>query len=226
MGENQIERIEKSIEIKKELLRKEFKRIREYVEKHPHEDPNFHELCDCWIKFGGLVREVQAYCEITGDYPLDEENKPCYYRNITAYDERLIPCREEIEKIETLRKIGDSEFLKENKACHDLYLYTIKYDSITGYIDGYSEEEQELLCNCISVPFFIYQKQQKNPDFKYSNRKEFLEMKLALLEFSLPDSDARIITMNQIIDDIDEKSVWYQSDNQRKESKTKPYTKK
>ncbi|MCI8347709.1 MAG: hypothetical protein HFJ12_07190 [Bacilli bacterium] len=191
-------------------LEEQLNKKNKWIQDHPNTDPNFYEMIHSWIQFGELVhKKCHHYNEV--GYPYDLDNKRCATcYDVVRVDKDLKRCYQKIKDMEQLMEICQHPLLLD-KDIRDLYHEEIIYDSITGYMN-YSDEYKELLCKCMIVPFFIYQETLKDPNYRYENKNEFLEMTEAFMEIGFSDKDHRSILISSILNKINERSIWHQKD--------------
>ena len=141
-------------------LRSDMEAINTWIENNPETDPNIYEMCDCWLKLGTLASEISKYG--------NSHNSDDSYE-VGSY---MLSCHEEMKKMENLRDIYNHTFFVENGDALSLYQNEIVGDALVCSTD-YDNVTKELLKKSLSVPFYIWQEQQKNSAFRYDNEKEF-----------------------------------------------------
>lgn len=192
---------------KAKKLEEDLKKINGWIKHHLDTEPNFYEIASSWIRFGELVHEKCLYYNQVG-YPYNFSEKRPYTRyEIVGVDASLRLCYNQMNEMEHLRRIAvhplfDDENIKE------LYEQEIICASLTGYM-SYSKEMKELFCKCLSVPFYIYQEQRKDCNYKYDNKEEFVAMKTTLEESLFSDSDRKRAFISSILNKIYQNSIWY-----------------
>lgn len=208
--ENKWSRID-SINQMETKLKKELSDINSKIQNQEEVSPDFYEITQSWIHFGELVNAKCCYYQEVG-YPYDLENK----RTATSYDivridEGLKSCHQKMREMEQFSGFYEHPLL-EDSDIRSLYQEEIVYDSTTGYMN-YSDEYKELLCQCMSVPFSIYQETVKDPNYRYDNQEEFLKMTEAYEKLEFAEDDNRTIFIGSILNKIHESSIWYQKED-------------
>lgn len=177
-------------------LDSKLKGINGWISDNRKTDPNFYEICDCWISFG-LLAHHSTY--------LQEEND---FKTVSYF---LTSCREQMAIMEYLRGISKDPFLTENKDARALYNCVVS--DATRCLTDYDSITCELIKKSLSVPFYIWQEKSNNSEFKYDNKNEFDLMK-TYLDVSSSDLDNnKKGYISNILEGIEKDAKWIQRCN-------------
>lgn len=171
-----------SITAETEMLTANLQRINDWVAQNPDTDPNYYEYIDCLCRFGELASDATKYFNQVG-WPTDEKGKELTHYDAWRSTPALETCHAELLKLAQTRKIGEEGFTdpKTNPEAVEFLRELRTRCSIGEYFTGdgpeYRNMKRELICRSFSVPFYIWQKQRKEPGYQYDNRVEFEQMK-------------------------------------------------
>lgn len=174
--------------------------INKWIKSNPQEkDPNAYEIMDCNVSLAELFSE---YAEI--DYSR-------VLQNAAAKHPEIEPCYFGVVEMDSLRDTAHHPFF-QSKEANDLYCavkrsqlsmdYEIPEDMETRRI------KKELLCKSMSVPFYIWQVQRENPDYKYDNAAEFSGMK-AMLDIYKSEGNTQFVPEIEAMFNVIEKNYKY-----------------
>ena len=100
---NNIELEMHSIDNDVSKLKNRLEFINNWIIDNPDTDPNFYEICDCWIKLGNIINDSCTLYDCIG-YPRKlATNKESSWYNLIYYDDHLCDCYEKMKKMEQLR---------------------------------------------------------------------------------------------------------------------------
>ena len=180
-------------------LDSKLKGINGWISDNRKTDPNFYEICDCWISFGLLAHQVNNSTDL---HEADEFKTVSYF---------LTSCREQMAIMEYLRGISKDPFLAENKDARALYNCVVS--DATRCLTDYDSITCELIKKSLSVPFYIWQEKSNNSEFKYDNKNEFDLMK-TYLDVSSSDLDNnKKGYISNILEGIEKDAKWIQRGN-------------
>ena len=182
--------------------------INDWIKSNPQEkDPNAYEIMDCNVSLAELFSE---YAEVDCSRVL---------QNAAAKHPEIEPCYFGVVEMDSLRDTAHHPFF-QSKEANDLYCavkrsqlsmdYEIPEDMETRRI------KKELLCKSMSVPFYIWQVQRENPDYKYDNAAEFSGMK-AMLDIYKSEGNTQFVPEIEAMFNVIEKNYKYSN----KEADTK-----
>ena len=182
--------------------------INKWIKSNPQEkDPNAYEIMDCNVSLAELFSE---YAEVDCSRVL---------QNAAAKHPEIEPCYFGVVEMDSLRDTAHHPFF-QSKEANDLYCavkrsqlsmdYEIPEDMETRRI------KKELLCKSMSVPFYIWQVQRENPDYKYDNAAEFSGMK-AMLDIYKSEGNTQFVPEIEAMFNVIEKNYKYSN----KEADTK-----
>ena len=182
-------------------LNERIKGINNWIEANPHiTDPNAYEIMNCNVSYAELIAELRkAHTEEVGaiDMPIDvlqtelvatdEQTGVESYAVIppAAVKEGLVlttiyPEAAEafygLQTMEAKRNLATHPFFNkpEVKAIYDQVKECQEYASYQVPTDAAVESvKKELLCECVSVPFYIWQVQRTEPYYQYDNEVEY-----------------------------------------------------
>ena len=174
--------------------------INKWIKSNPQEkDPNAYEIMDCNVSLAELFSE---YAEV--DYSR-------VLQNAAAKHPEIEPCYFGVVEMDSLRDTAHHPFF-QSKEANDLYCavkrsqlsmdYEIPEDIETRRI------KKELLCKSMSVPFYIWQVQHENPDYKYDNAAEFSGMK-AMLDIYKSEGNTQFVPEIEAMFKVIEKNYKY-----------------
>lgn len=174
--------------------------INKWIKSNPQEkDPNAYEIMDCNVSLAELFSE---YAEV--DYSR-------VLQNAAAKHPEIEPCYFGVVEMDSLRDTAHHPFF-QSKEANDLYCavkrsqlsmdYEIPEDMETRRI------KKELLCKSMSVPFYIWQVQRENPDYKYDNAAEFSGMK-AMLDIYKSEGNTQFVPEIEAMFNVIEKNYKY-----------------
>lgn len=179
------------------------KGINGWISDNRETDPNFYEICDCWISFGLLAHEVNNNTD------LHEAND---FKTISCF---LTSCCEQMAIMEGLRNISDDPFLRKNNDARELYNGVVRDASMC--LTNYDSITSELIKKSLSVPFYIWQEKRNNSEFKYDNKSEFDLMKTYFDVSSSNLDNNKKGYISNILEGIEKDAKWMQkSDNMKK----------
>lgn len=168
--------------------------INNWISDNRKTDPNFYEICDCWISFGNLAHEVNNNTD------LENVND---FRMASRF---LTSCREQMAIMESLRNVSDDPFLKENNDARELYNCVVR--DATMCLTDYDSITSELIKKSLSVPFYIWQENRNNAEFKYDNKSEFDLIKTYFDVSKSNLSNDKCIHISNILNGIEKKAKW------------------
>lgn len=177
-------------------LDSKLKGINGWISDNRKTDPNFYEICDCWISFG-LLAHHSTY--------LHEEND---FKIVSYF---LTSCREQMAIMEYLRSISKDPFLTENKDARTLYNCVVR--DATRCLTDYDSITSELIKKSLSVPFYIWQEKRNNSEFKYDNKSEFDLMKTYFDVSSSNLDNNKKGYISNILEGIEKDAKWIQRGN-------------
>ena len=180
-------------------LDSKLKGINGWISDNRETDPNFYEICDCWISFGLLAHQVNNSTDL---HEADEFKTVSYF---------LTSCREQMAIMEDLRSISKDPFLTENKDARTLYNSVVS--DATRCLTDYDSITSELIKKSLSVPFYIWQEKRNNSEFKYDNKNEFDLIKTYFDVSSSSLSKDRRENISSILDGIEKDAKWIQRGN-------------
>ena len=174
--------------------------INKWIKSNPQEkDPNAYEIMDCNVSLAELFSE---YAEVDCSRVL---------QNAAAKHPEIEPCYFGVVEMDSLRDTAHHPFF-QSKEANDLYCavkrsqlsmdYEIPEDMETRRI------KKELLCKSMSVPFYIWQVQRENPDYKYDNAAEFSGMK-AMLDIYKSEGNTQFVPEIEAMFNVIEKNYKY-----------------
>ena len=174
--------------------------INKWIKSNPQEkDPNAYEIMDCNVSLAELFSE---YAEV--DYSR-------VLQNAAAKHPEIEPCYFGVVEMDSLRDTAHHPFF-QSKEANDLYCavkrsqlsmdYEIPEDMETRRI------KKELLCKSMNVPFYIWQVQRENPDYKYDNAAEFSGMK-AMLDIYKSEGNTQFVPEIEAMFNVIEKNYKY-----------------
>lgn len=180
-------------------LDSKLKGINGWISDNRKTDPNFYEICNCWISFGLLAHQVNNSTDL-------QEEKD--FKTVSYF---LTSCREQMAIMEGLRGISKDPFLTENKDARTLYNCVVS--EATRCLTDYDSITCELIKKSLSVPFYIWQEKSNNSEFKYDNKNEFDLMK-TYLDVSSSDLDNnKKGYISNILEGIEKDAKWIQRGN-------------
>lgn len=155
-----------------------------WIKDNPHiTDPNAYEIIDCNVELAEIMSELGSYYDEHGYPTLTRDGttlQQATYRKLPVLHPSLQPCFFGIWKMEELRDITHHPFFTTKEA-NDM-ICKLKLHQMQGtYTLPATEEDRrikrELICKSMSVPFYIWQVQRTEPNYKYDNQTEFDTMK-------------------------------------------------
>ncbi len=178
--------------------------INDWIRNNPQvTEPNAYEMMDCNIEFAEILAGLRNHYIATGDITpnLDETNGLMATVNyLAALHPSIDNCYFELGTMDDLRAIATHPFFSKPvvndmyssiKASQDFATYVIPTD------EGLRRIKRELLCKSISVPFYIWQVQQNEPNYKFDNVTEYValnEMKSLYEESETPPQFGDAVT--------------------------------
>ena len=182
--------------------------INDWIKSNPQvTDPNAYEIMDCNVSLAELFSE---YAEV--DYSR-------VLQNAAAKHPEIEPCYFGVVEMDSLRDTAHHPFF-QSKEANDLYCavkrsqlsmdYEIPEDMETRRI------KKELLCKSMSVPFYIWQTQRKEPEYQYDDATEFSGMK-AMLDIYKSEGNTQFVPEIEAMFNVIEKNYKYSN----KEADTK-----
>lgn len=174
--------------------------INDWIKSNPQvTDPNAYEIMDCNVSLAEVFSE---YAKIDTSRIL---------QNAAAKHPEIEPCYFGVVEMDSLRDTAHHPFF-QSKEANDLYCavkrsqlsmdYEIPEDMETRRI------KKELLCKSMSVPFYIWQVQRENPDYKYDNAAEFSGMK-AMLDIYKSEGNTQFVPEIEAMFNVIEKNYKY-----------------
>lgn len=172
------------------------KGINSWIQGHPEvTEPNPYEIMDCNV---GLAAILSQYAQQDGKQDLQASVK---------LHPEIVECWFSVMSMDTYRDTEHHPFfrLPEVNALYTAVKrsclamdYVLPQDLTMRIV------KRELLCKCMSVPFYIWQVQGENPRYQYDNAKEFGDMRemLALYKVEgneqfVPEMEALFNLVNQ-----------------------------
>lgn len=181
-------------------LNKRIKGINDWIAANPHiTDPNAYEIMDCNVSYAELISELRkAHTEECGVIDIPVKVLPA---ELVAKDEQtgvesyvvvppkikegivlttIYPEAAEVlhglQTMEARRNLSYHPFFTkpEVKAMYDQVKRCQEYASYqVPEDDAVKSVKKELLCECVSVPFYVWQVQRTEPDYEYDNEVEY-----------------------------------------------------
>lgn len=156
---------------------KEYKRINSWIENNPDTDPNFYEMVDCIVEYGKISRLYDGYFDEVGYPYLKERDCLATHYDIPLIVPKMHSLHSELDKMISLRK--KSPFFKDDIA-RDFFDY-LYYKAVIAEYNNPSDVQisrikKDVLCKTAGIYFYIWQVQQKEPDYKYDNDLEWREL--------------------------------------------------
>lgn len=147
-----------------------------WIKEHPEvTEPNMYEIVSCWCEFGEGLSALNEYYLTTG-YPLLEDGKESCHYETWKTTEVSRACRDGLVEMENLRNLNNHEFA-QSEVAQD-FLEELKYRVFASEYDvprnpSIAELKKEVLCKSMSIPFYIWQVQRTNPNYRYDNIVEW-----------------------------------------------------
>lgn len=174
--------------------------INDWIKSNPQvTDPNAYEIMDCNVSLAEVFSE---YAKIDTSRILQK---------VASNHPEIEPCYFGVVEMDSLRDTAHHPFF-QSKEANDLYCavkrsqlsmdYEIPEDMETRRI------KKELLCKSMSVPFYIWQVQRENPDYKYDNAAEFSGMK-AMLDIYKSEGNTQFVPEIEAMFNVIEKNYKY-----------------
>ena len=172
------------------------KRIKSNLQE---KDPNAYEIMDCNVSLAELFSE---YAEV--DYSR-------VLQNAAAKHPEIEPCYFGVVEMDSLRDTEHHPFF-QSKEANDLYC-AVKRSQLSMDYDVPTNSEtrrikKELLCKSMSVPFYIWQTQRKDPEYQYDDATEFSGMK-AMLDIYKSEGNTQFVPEIEALFGVIEKNYKY-----------------
>lgn len=180
-------------------LDSKLKGINDWISDNRETDPNFYEICDCWISFGLLAHEVNNNTDL---------HEASDFKMVAHF---LTSCREQMAIMEDLRNISADPFLTGNNDARELYNGVVRDASMC--LTNYDSITSELIKKSLSVPFYIWQEKRNNSEFMYDNKNEFDLMKTYFDVSSSSLGEDRRENVSRILDGVEKDAKWIQKGN-------------
>lgn len=174
--------------------------INKWIKSNPQEkDPNAYEIMDCNVSLAELFSE---YAEV--DYSR-------VLQNAAAKHPEIEPCYFGVVEMDSLRDTEHHPFF-QSKEANDLYC-AVKRSQLSMDYDVPANSEtrrikKELLCKSMSVPFYIWQTQRKDPEYQYDDVTEFSGMK-AMLDIYKSEGNTQFVPEIEALFGVIEKNYKY-----------------
>lgn len=169
------------LDMQAEILTARINGINGWIKANPNTDPNYYEVMDCYVDYATLVSSANAYYS-ANEYP-EVNGKETTHYDIISFDPAIHACHLAMNEMLQLRGVfseAENHFGKEPQA-HE-FLVQFQYRAVTGEYQvpenpTLAQLKKEVLCKSMSVPFYIWQEQRKDSNFKYDNVAEFTALK-------------------------------------------------
>lgn len=162
------------VEEKMNKLEERVKQINTWIKENPQvTDPNVYEIMDCNVRLAECTSElVQCYQQASNKEEVEKE--------LETSRPAMENCYRQLGEMDVLRDTEHHPFF-QSSAANSLYMELIKVQASGSYELPTEETDRqvkrELLCKSMSVPFYIWQVQRTEPDYRYDNVTEYNQMK-------------------------------------------------
>ena len=185
--------------------------INHWIENNLATDPNFYEMVDCRVEFCELTHRYNEYYTKVG-YPMIEENGR--KRQSNSYDLfKLVPqlyeIRSELNDMYEMRK--DSPFFQDelpNRVLSELDRRAYTADFAIPEMG----ENSMAIPQVAGVYFYIWQQQQHDPNFRYSNEAEYQAFKQKLESMKEKGDYYMDDLVDVMVNGIEKNSTFYEAE--------------
>ena len=177
------------IDLQAEQLALRIEGINNWIKENPDTEANFYEIMDIYVECSKLTTRAVKYYNIVG-YPFyHEEERQATHYDITRINPKISSCWDGLSEMLRLRKIDASSrimnrstpnFANEPEIVNMFTELSYRGSSGEFYVPENPVLEQlqkAVMCKSVSIPFYIWQVQQNQPDYKYDNGEEFDKLK-------------------------------------------------
>ena len=182
--------------------------INKWIKSNPQiTDPNAYEIMDCNVSLAEYIAEYRNHLnELEVIETVQNETYPVI-ENIPE----LVSSIKELNEMDQLRDTAHHPFFQSEEA-NSLY-NAVKQSQISMNYDIPEDIEtrrikKELLCKSMSVPFYIWQTQRKDPEYQYDNATEFSGMK-AMLDIYKSEGNTQFVPEIEALFGVIEKNYKY-----------------
>lgn len=144
-----------------QALQARLRNINAWIRENPNTDVNVYEMMDCHVSVAELLSQFGPLIQGRDLYHIPE----------------ISGCINELSEMYMLRRDKLNAFLNTNEPARALF------DKVTASINKMDYEvfanpvardaKKEMLCKSVSIPFYIYQEERKNPFYQYDNESEY-----------------------------------------------------
>lgn len=200
--------------------------ILDWIRNHPETDPNAYEIMDCNVQFAEILSQLRTHYVNEGDIPEDYDLGE--FMASVSYMNQLHPEIEEAYKaigiMDDLRNTVEHPFFV-SPAAYNMY-YAIKCsqdnaDYVVPEDASLRRIKREMLCKSMSVPFYIWQTQVKEPNYQYDNVIEYEGMKTALALYQESEKTPQFAGQVQALHDTIKKNYKFSTQKDEDTKKMK-----
>ncbi len=168
-------------DVEAKSLTNKINNINTWIKEHKEvKEPNYYEIINYMVEVAALNSTMAQYYDQVG-YPKNNDGREYTHYDITKFNPNAKACYEAMNEMQSLRYDSEStSFAKTNEASE--LLKELSYASFCGEYRIPSNPivkdlKKEILCKSMSIAYYIYEEEKKNPFFKYDNEKEFEKLK-------------------------------------------------